>query len=151
MTADQVLNAMVNNDHTFAPMLNDYCKQEDVLGILLMKADNHANTCLIISTNGSEIMDGKKKTRQAVQIVKVEADDYMNLRRAYYSKEDWGAYYVEIATRLQREEQQRIVNAQRYAAPVPMAANPAPAGTVPQNITITYSPLSGNVTISNAF
>lgn len=151
MTADQVLNAMVNDDHTFFPMLNDYCKQEDVIGILLMKEDNHANTCLIISADGEELMNSKKKTRQPMQIVKVDANDYMNLRRAFYNREDWGAYFINTVARMQREEQQRIADARRYAAPVPMQAPPTPAASAPQSITITYSPVNGNVTISNAF
>ena len=89
MKAIEVITLLANKDTKFFKALHNYCVQEDVLGLSVVMKQDYSRSILLLNGNGSYVLDGKKVTKQSVQIIKVNDEEFANLVRVYYHDKSW--------------------------------------------------------------
>jgi len=89
MKAIEVITLLANKDTKFFNALHNYCVQEDVLGLSVVMKQDYSRSILLLNGNGSYVLDGKKVTKQSVQIIKVNDEEFANLVRVYYHDKSW--------------------------------------------------------------
>ena len=89
MKAIEVVTLLANKDTEFFNALHNYCEQEDVLGLSVIMKQDYSRSILLLDSDGVSVLDSKKVTKQSVQIIKVDGDDFDRLIRTYYYDKDW--------------------------------------------------------------
>lgn len=89
MKAIEVVTLLKNKNNEFFNALHTYCRQEDVIGLSVVMKEDYSRSIFLLDSNGLSVLDGKKVTKQSVQIIKVNDEEFAQLVRAYYHDKDW--------------------------------------------------------------
>ena len=89
MKAIEVITLLANKDTEFFNALHNYCEQEDVLGLSVIMKQDCSRSILLLDSDGMSVLDSKKVTKQSVQIIKVDEEEFAKLVRVYYHDKEW--------------------------------------------------------------
>ena len=89
MKAIEVVTLLANKDTEFFNALHNYCEQEDVLGLSVTMKQDYSRSILLLDSDGMSVLDSKKVTKQSVQIIKVDEEEFAKLVRVYYHDKEW--------------------------------------------------------------
>ena len=89
MKAIEVITLLANKDTEFFNALHNYCEQEDVLGLSVIMKQDYSRSILLLDSDGMSVLDSKKVTKQSVQIIKVDEEEFAKLVRVYYHDKEW--------------------------------------------------------------
>lgn len=89
MKAIEVITLLANKDTKFFNALHNYCEQEDVLGLSVIMKQDYSRSILLLDSDGMSVLDSKKVTKQSVQIIKVDEEEFAKLVRVYYHDKEW--------------------------------------------------------------
>ena len=89
MKAIEVVTLLANKDTKFFNALHSYCEQEDVLGLSVIMKQDYSRSILLLDNDGVSVLDSKKVTKQSVQIIKVDEEEFAKLVRVYYHDKEW--------------------------------------------------------------
>ena len=89
MKAIEVVTLLANKDTEFFNALHNYCEQEDVLGLSVIMKQDYSRSILLLDSDGMSVLDSKKVTKQSVQIIKVDEEEFAKLVRVYYHDKEW--------------------------------------------------------------
>lgn len=89
MKAIEVVTLLANKDTKFFNALHNYCEQEDVLGLSVIMKQDYSRSILLLDSDGMSVLDSKKVTKQSVQIIKVDEEEFAKLVRVYYHDKEW--------------------------------------------------------------
>ena len=89
MKAIEVVTLLANKDTEFFNALHNYCEQEDVLGLSVIMKQDYSRSILLLDDDGVSVLDSKKVTKQSVQIIKVDEEEFAKLVRVYYHDKEW--------------------------------------------------------------
>ena len=89
MKAIEVVTLLANKDTEFFNALHNYCEQEDVLGLSVVMKQDYSRSILLLDSDGMSVLDSKKVTKQSVQIIKVDEEEFAKLVRVYYHDKEW--------------------------------------------------------------
>lgn len=89
MKAIEVITLLANKDTKFFNALHIYCEQEDVLGLSVVMRQDYSRSILLLDDDGVSVLDSKKVTKQSVQIIKVDEEEFAKLVRVYYHDKEW--------------------------------------------------------------
>ena len=89
MKAIEVVTLLANKDTKFFKALHNYCEQEDVLGLSVVMKQDYSRSILLLDSDGMSVLDSKKVTKQSVQIIKVDEEEFAKLVRVYYHDKEW--------------------------------------------------------------
>lgn len=89
MKAIEVVTLLANKDTKFFNALHNYCGQEDVLGLSVIMKQDYSRSILLLDSDGMSVLDSKKVTKQSVQIIKVDEEEFAKLVRVYYHDKEW--------------------------------------------------------------
>lgn len=89
MKAIEVVTLLANKDTKFFNALHNYCEQEDVLGLSVIMKQDYSRSILLVDSDGMSVLDSKKVTKQSVQIIKVDEEEFAKLVRVYYHDKEW--------------------------------------------------------------
>lgn len=89
MKAIEVITLLANKNTKFFNALHDYCEQEDVLGLSVIMKQDYSRSILLLDSDGMSVLDSKKVTKQSVQIIKVDEEEFAKLVRVYYHDKEW--------------------------------------------------------------
>ena len=89
MKAIEVVTLLANKDTEFFNALHNYCEQEDVLGLSVIMKQDYSRSILLLDSDGMSALDSKKVTKQSVQIIKVDEEEFAKLVRVYYHDKEW--------------------------------------------------------------
>ena len=89
MKAIEVVTLLANKDTKFFKALHNYCEQEDVLGLSVIMKQDYSRSILLLDSDGMSVLDSKKVTKQSVQIIKVDEEEFAKLVRVYYHDKEW--------------------------------------------------------------
>ena len=89
MKAIEVVTLLANKDTEFFNALHNYCEQEDVLGLSVIMKQDYSRSILLLDNDGVSVLDSKKVTKQSVQIIKVDEEEFAKLVRVYYHDKEW--------------------------------------------------------------
>lgn len=89
MKAIEVVTLLANKDTEFFNALHSYCEQEDVLGLSVVMKQDYSRSILLLDSDAMSVLDSKKVTKQSVQIIKVDEEEFAKLVRVYYHDKEW--------------------------------------------------------------
>ena len=89
MKAIEVVTLLANKDTEFFNALHNYCEQEDVLGLSVIMKQDYSRSILLLDSDAMSVLDSKKVTKQSVQIIKVDEEEFAKLVRVYYHDKEW--------------------------------------------------------------
>ena len=89
MKAIEVVTLLANKDTKFFKALHNYCEQEDVLGLSVVMKQDYSRSIFLVDSDGMSVLDSKKVTKQSVQIIKVDEEEFAKLVRVYYHDKEW--------------------------------------------------------------
>ena len=89
MKAIEVITLLANKNTKFFNALHDYCVQEGVIGISVVMKGDYSRSIMLMDSDGEAVMDKKKTTKQSVQILKVDCDEFDKLIGSYYYNKNW--------------------------------------------------------------
>lgn len=89
MKAIEVITLLANKNTKFFNALHDYCEQEDVLGLSVIMKQDYSRSILLLDSDAMSVLDSKKVTKQSVQIIKVDEEEFAKLVRVYYHDKEW--------------------------------------------------------------
>ena len=89
MKAIEVVTLLANKDTEFFNAFHNYCEQEDVLGLSVIMKQDYSRSILLLDDDGVSVLDSKKVTKQSVQIIKVDEEEFAKLVRVYYHDKEW--------------------------------------------------------------
>ena len=89
MKAIEVITLLANKNTEFFNALKQYCLNEGVIGISVVMKGDYSRSIMLMDSDGEAVMDKKKTTKQSVQILKVDGDEFDKLIGSYYYNKNW--------------------------------------------------------------
>ena len=89
MKAIEVITLLANKNTEFFNALKQYCLNEGVIGISVVMKGDYSRSIMLMDSDGEAVMDKKKTTKQSVQILKVDGDEFDKLIGSYYYNKSW--------------------------------------------------------------
>ena len=112
MKAIEVVTLLADQNTDFFNALDAYCKQEDVIGLMVIMKTDYSRSIFLSNSNGSAIIKGKKVTKQPIQILKVDGDMYRDVIHNYYYDNDWMSVFPETQEENQESNDSPTLNTQ---------------------------------------